>query len=64
MVNNRFILRGYRLYHDSYRLSISSLFTVHNESVNVWSHFIGAKIFIVMIVFLVWFKQDTLANPL
>lgn len=57
MLNNKYIHRGYRINHTSYKHALSSLFTVHNESVNVWTHFIGFKVFIAIIVFLVYFKQ-------
>ena len=64
MRTNNYILSGYRINHRTYSDAIWSLFTVHNESVNVWSHFLGAKLFIVVIVYLSCFNQATLLNPL
>jgi adiponectin receptor len=57
MLNNKYIHRGYRINHTSYKNALLSLFTVHNESVNVWTHFVGFKVFVGIIVFLVYFKQ-------
>jgi hypothetical protein len=47
-----YILRGYRLNHNSFWLALKSLFSYHNESVNTWSHLIGALFFIGCIVHL------------
>ena len=67
MVNNKFIVRGYRLHHYTYTDAVNSLFTVHNESINVWSHLIGAMLFVGIIAFIghnkAQFKQ-ALENPL
>ena len=38
-VDNEFIKHGYRVNHDNCCKMMGSLFTCHNESVNVWSHF-------------------------
>ncbi|KRW98667.1 hypothetical protein PPERSA_00255 [Pseudocohnilembus persalinus] len=48
----KFINRGYRVYrhYGNKRSFLKSLFELHNETVNIWSHFIGA---IFMIIFLV-----------
>lgn len=45
--DNAFILTGYRQSRSSYTHSIRSLFYLHNESVNIWSHLLGALVFIV-----------------
>ncbi|KAG9307485.1 hypothetical protein G9A89_017315 [Geosiphon pyriformis] len=42
------ILRGYRRPTFSYQKCLKSLFYLHNESVNIWSHFLGAIAFIVI----------------
>jgi hypothetical protein len=64
MVTNKYIVRGYRLHHYTYTDAIASLFTLHNESVNVWSHVLGAGLFIGLAVFILAFKQETITNPL
>jgi predicted membrane channel-forming protein YqfA (hemolysin III family) len=67
MRKNKHIVSGYRLHHYTYRDALNSLFTIHNESINVWSHLLGAFFFIAIIVFLAknkaHFKQ-ALSNPL
>ena len=50
--NNHFIRRGYRINHKTYKDALMSLFTIHNESVNIWSHFIGALLFTFCIFYL------------
>ena len=43
--DNEYIEKGYRLNFSSTRKIFKSLFMVHNESVNVWSHLIGVFLF-------------------
>lgn len=40
--DNAFILSGYRQSRASYAHALRSLFYLHNESVNIWSHLLGA----------------------
>ncbi|RSL69762.1 hypothetical protein CEP54_002200 [Fusarium duplospermum] len=42
--DNAFILSGYRQSRGSYTHSLRSLFYLHNESVNIWSHLLGAAV--------------------
>ncbi|RGP70871.1 pho36-regulatory role in lipid and phosphate metabolism [Fusarium longipes] len=44
--DNAFILSGYRQSQNSYAHSFRSLFYLHNESVNIWTHLIGAIVFL------------------
>ncbi|KAF5677028.1 PHO87-like protein [Fusarium heterosporum] len=44
--DNAFILSGYRQSQNSYAHSFRSLFYLHNESVNIWSHLLGAIVFL------------------
>jgi adiponectin receptor len=43
--DNHFITTGYRAESNSYWKSLKSLFYTHNESVNIWTHLLGAFIF-------------------
>lgn len=43
--DNAYILGGYRPTSNSYLTSITSLGYLHNESVNIWSHLVGAVAF-------------------
>ena len=49
MQDNEFVLSGYRINFNSTKRIFSSLFMVHNESVNIWSHLIGVYFFIALI---------------
>lgn len=44
MRDNHYIQRGYRPQSNSYRKSASSIGYLHNESVNIWTHLIGAAL--------------------
>ncbi|GAB1318716.1 PHO36-regulatory role in lipid and phosphate metabolism [Madurella fahalii] len=45
--DNAFILSGYRQTSNSFRASLASLWYLHNESVNIWTHLLGAAAFTV-----------------
>ena len=49
--DNEYIKRGYLLYCDSIFKAFKSLFCLHNESINVWSHLLGAIFFIFLICY-------------
>ena len=57
MKSNEFILRGYRLNFNSFRKLIKSLFIVHNESINVWTHLLGALIMFILVFHTCLFLQ-------
>ncbi|SMY20961.1 unnamed protein product [Zymoseptoria tritici ST99CH_1A5] len=44
MRDNHYILSGYRHPSNSYTGSISSIFSLHNESVNIWTHLLGSLV--------------------
>lgn len=44
--DNEFILTSHRRATNSYLHSLQSVFRVHNETVNIWSHIVGAAIFL------------------
>ncbi|CAG8530492.1 15766_t:CDS:2 [Dentiscutata erythropus] len=44
------IITGYRRPTYSYIKCVRSLFYLHNESVNIWSHLVGAVIFIIILI--------------
>lgn len=50
--DNHFIIRGYRAATNSYRQSVQSLAYVHNQTVNIWSHLLGAMAFITSAAYL------------
>jgi adiponectin receptor len=48
--DNHFIIRGYRPPSHSYWKSIQSLTYAHNQTINVWSHLLGAIVFVLSAV--------------
>ena len=51
-VYNEFIFNGYRINYTTWRQTLLSFFTCHNESVNVWTHsfgFVGAIVTLLVI---------------
>jgi adiponectin receptor len=50
--DNQYILSGYRADSNSYWKSFKSLFYVHNEFVNIWTHLLGALVFPVIGIWL------------
>jgi len=48
--------------HNTYSSLTSSLFTWHNESVNIWSHLFGVFLFAALcVVLIVWYEPRQLA---
>ena len=52
------IKTGYRLNCNTLYKATKSLFILHNESVNIWSHLLGAIFFI----FLIWYTSHFITN--
>lgn len=48
MQHNKFILTGYRINYRTIRQCLRSAFAVHNETGNVWTHFLGFFVFILL----------------
>lgn len=59
MRNNQYILGGYRVNFDNPKRLIRSLFMLHNETVNIWSHLLGVFFFL----FLIYYTFFYLAPP-
>ncbi len=55
MKDNQHITHGYRIGFDSPRKIFRSLFMVHNESVNIWTHFLPALILICFTIYMLVF---------
>ena len=52
---NEYIKKGYRINCNSMSSALKSLFFLHNESVNVCSHLLGAIFFLFLILFTSYF---------
>jgi len=49
--DNEYILRGYRVNFNTTKRILKSLFMIHNETTNIWSHLAGMLLFIVFITY-------------
>ena len=55
--NNNYIQTGYRIGYNSTRLAFKSLFQLHNETGNVWTHLLGAIFFVVIGFYAIMYMQ-------
>ena len=56
--DNEYIKNGYILNCNTYKKAFLSLFICHNETVNIWSHLLGALIFVILI----WYTKYYISN--
>ena len=61
MQDNELIKTGYRLGFKGHRAVMSTMCMCHNQTVNIWTHFIGALTFLTMCIVVVAFYQSTAA---
>lgn len=54
MIGNKHIMTGYRINYTNIRAWMS-LFEMHNESGNVWSHLLGCLFFIFFTGYVYWY---------
>ena len=52
MKDNEAITHGYRINFNTPKKIFKTMFTLHNESVNIWTHFVPALILIVSLTYL------------
>ena len=55
LVDNQYILHGYRVDFVRKRDLVKSLFMKHNELLNIWTHLIGGIIFIGLVVYTIFY---------
>lgn len=55
LIDNHYILSGYRIHFNTIKLTFRSLFMCHNESTNIWSHFLGVIMFVSFIFYIAFF---------
>lgn len=48
-----YILTGWRINFNTYGRVLRSFFMIHNETVNIWSHFIGAMFFVFLVGYVI-----------
>lgn len=51
LLDNEYILHGYRINFNTKKKICRSLFQLHNETVNVWSHITGVIAFIILLIY-------------
>lgn len=49
-VYNEFIYTGYRINYTTWSVTLKSIFQFHNESVNVWTHFVGFVVGLISVI--------------
>ena len=50
--SNSFIITGYRPTNEPILYYVKSLFRLHNETINIWTHLLGALLFIYLLVYI------------
>lgn len=64
MKDNEGITHGYRINFNTPKRILKSMFMLHNESVNIWSHFLPALCLIVISVYLFTFEEASIPREL
>ena len=59
MLDNIFLKTAYRIHFHTWWDCLRSLFMLHNETMNVWSHLIGAIMFFSSIFYVIFYVQPT-----
>lgn len=57
--DNKYLIRGYRLNFTKWYRVLYSTFIFHNESVNIWSHLLGALSFICFAIGIEFQENDS-----
>ena len=52
MVDNEYIKSGYRVNYRGFKAVLLTMFKCHNETFNIWSHFLGKIVFFALVVFI------------
>jgi adiponectin receptor len=55
--DNEYIHHGYRINFNSHTKVLRSLFVLHNESVNVWSHLLGVLMVLLLAIYTAFYVQ-------
>lgn len=50
LFDNPYILTGYRMGYSTF-MCLHSIFSLHNETLNIWTHLLGFVLFVIVIVF-------------
>jgi hypothetical protein len=55
--SNKYIKNGYRIGYNTNSLALRSLFQIHNETSNVWSHLLGSLLFVAMGIYVAMYMH-------
>ena len=58
LVTNKYIKSGYRINYTTWQSILWSVFEVHNESMNVWTHLVGFIVCFITFIILCCFEVD------
>ena len=60
LVKCNYILSGYRIGFNNFKSALKTLFIMHNETTNIWSHLYGAFVYIFLIFYILfWTVPDS-----
>ena len=51
--DNEYITSGYKIGYKGLKNGFRTMFMVHNETVNVWTHFLGKLFFLGVLIFMI-----------
>lgn len=57
VVDNLYLKTGFRIGMNTYKQAARSLFMVHNETMNIWSHLLGALSFLGVVFYVIVYLQ-------
>ena len=63
LCDNEYIHKGYRLHFNTFQKIMKSVFLIHNETVNIWTHVLGGLLFICLLLYFI-FSTDYSSNSL
>ncbi len=55
LIDNKYILYGYRVDFQRKRDLVKSLFMKHNELLNIWTHLLGGVFFILLVFYMIFY---------
>jgi len=61
--DNEYIRTGYRINFHTIIQVLKSLFMIHNETVNIWSHLIAALVFILFLLVMIIYLSTSFSFP-
>lgn len=62
MIDNEYIKLGYRINHTGFCGVLATLFKCHNETFNVWTHFLGKISAFCIMIFILFYYSNMKAD--